>query len=143
MARVTFWGKPGCVGNARQIAVLRASGHELDVRDLRAEPWTADRLRVFFADRPVSAWFNAGAPRIKRGEIRPETLSEPEALAALMNEPLLIRRPLLESGGRCVSGFDPAMIGVWLGLTDGLPAVGEGCPRPDMPPCPDEPVPGA
>ena len=33
MARVTFWGKPGCAGNARQIALLRASGYALAVRD--------------------------------------------------------------------------------------------------------------
>lgn len=143
MARVTFWGKPGCAGNARQIAVLRASGHELDIRDLGAEPWTADRLRPFFAGQPIGAWFNAGAPRIKRGEIRPETLTETDALAALINEPLLIRRPLLESGGRRMSGFDPAVIAAWLGLADVLQAVGEGCPRPGMPACPDVPLPAA
>ena len=43
MAHVTFWGKPGCVGNARQMAVLRASGHVLDVRNLLAEAWTPER----------------------------------------------------------------------------------------------------
>ena len=54
MAHVTFWGKPGCAGNAKQMALLRASGHELEVRDLSAEPWTAQRLRPFFGDTPSS-----------------------------------------------------------------------------------------
>ena len=135
-SHVTFWGKPGCVGNARQIALLRASGHALEVRDLRAEPWTAARLRPFFGDRPVSAWFNPGARRVKRGEIQSAALTEAKALGLLIAEPLLIRRPLLEAAGRTVSGFDPALIADWIGLADGLPAVGEGCPRPDRPPCP-------
>ena len=136
MARVTFWGKPGCAGNARQIALLRASGYALAVRDLRAEPWTAVRLRPFFGDRPVSAWFNPGARRVKRGEIQSAALTEAKALGLLIAEPLLIRRPLLEAAGRTVSGFDPALIADWIGVADGLPAVGEGCPRPDMAPGP-------
>jgi nitrogenase-associated protein len=135
MARVTFWHKPGCAGNARQMAVLRASGHVLDVRDLLSEDWTAQRLRSFFGDTPVAAWFNPSAPRFKRGDLRPDTLTEADALAALIADPLLIRRPLLECDGVTIAGFDPDLIAAWIGLTSGLPSVGEGCPRPDMPSC--------
>jgi nitrogenase-associated protein len=136
MARIMFWGKAGCAGNASQLAVLRASGHAVEVRDLRAEFWTVARLRPFFGDRPVAAWFNQSAAKVKRGEIRPETLSEAEALALLIAEPLLIRRPLLACEDRVSCGFDPAEIAAWVGLNDGSPLVGEGCPRPHMPPCP-------
>jgi len=136
MAHLTFWGKPGCAGNAKQIALLRASGHELDVRDLRSEAWTDGRLRPFFGDTPVADWFNRSAPRVKRGELRPETLTQAEALTMLMAEPLLIRRPLLECDGKTIAGFDPGLIAAWIGLASGLPSVGEGCPRPDLPSCP-------
>jgi nitrogenase-associated protein len=129
MAHLTFWGKPGCIGNARQIALLRASGHDIDVRDLRAESWTSESLRPFFENHPVAAWFNKSAPKVKSGQIKPETLSETDALALLIAEPLLIRRPLLRCEGRVAAGFDPAGIAAWIGLRDGLPAVGEGCPR--------------
>jgi nitrogenase-associated protein len=139
MARVTFWGKPGCVGNARQVALLRDSGHSVEVRDLRAEDWTSARLRAFFGPLPVLAWFNLGAPKVKRGEIHPGNLSEADALAALIAEPLLIRRPLLESGGLMATGFDPAHIAAWIGLTGGE-TVGEGCPRPHLPACPPGPA---
>jgi nitrogenase-associated protein len=136
MARIIFWGKLGCAGNARQLAVLRASGHDVEVRDLRAEPWAVARLRPFFGERPVAAWFNQSAPKVKRGEVRPETLSEAEALTLLIAEPLLIRRPLLACEDRVACGFDPAAITAWVGLKDESPVVGKGCPRPDMPPCP-------
>ena len=136
MAVVTFWGKPGCAGNARQMALLRASGHQLDVRDLGAEPWTARRLRPFFGDTPVKLWFNTSAPKVKRGELRPETLTETDAMALLLAEPLLIRRPLLQCGEKTIAGFEPGLIAAWIGLAGGQSSVGEGCPRPDMPPCP-------
>jgi len=144
MAHLTFWQKTGCAGNARQLALLRASGHTIDVRDLRAEPWTAETLRRFFGARPVEAWFNRSAPRIKRRDLRPETLSESEAMAALLAEPLLIRRPLLACGGRFEAGFDTELIAGWIGLATDQTAVGEGCIRPDMPPNPaSEPLPPA
>ncbi len=139
MAAVEFWGKPGCAGNARQIALLRLSGHTLDVRDLRAEPWTNERLRGFFGDKPVGDWFNRSAPRVKRGEVRPEALQEADALALLIQEPLLIRRPLLASGGVQTVGFDSDFIAGWIGLETGSSPVGEGCPRPDMPACHSHP----
>ncbi|MDO9707244.1 ArsC/Spx/MgsR family protein [Paracraurococcus lichenis] len=129
MAKVVFFGKPGCAGNAQQEAVLRAAGHAVERRDLLREPWTAERLRGFFGDRPVAAWFNRAAPRIARGELRPETLDAEAAMALLLAEPLLIRRPLLESGGRREVGFEPAVIEAWLGLAPAREEVGEGCPH--------------
>jgi hypothetical protein len=39
MAAVAFYEKAGCAGNARQKALLGASGHQLEVRDLRKPFW--------------------------------------------------------------------------------------------------------
>ncbi len=135
MARVTFWCKPGCAGNARQAALLRASGHEVALRDLCTERWTVERLRSFFGEQPVRLWFNASHPRVKSDELPPASLSETAALVMMIDNPLLIRRPLLECNGQSAAGFDPAFIADWIGLTTALPSVGEGCPRPDMAPC--------
>ena len=54
MARITFWEKPGCSGNARQKEILRASGHALEVRNLLTGPWTVAELSRFFGQRPVA-----------------------------------------------------------------------------------------
>lgn len=135
MAHVTFWARPGCASNARQIALLRKSGQTLEVRNLGAEPWTNDRLRGFFGATAVADWFNRSAPMIKRKELRPEMLSEAEALALLIRQPLLIRRPLLECDETQTAGFDADFIAGWIGLAQDQPPVGEGCPRRDMPAC--------
>lgn len=120
MTRIVFYEKPGCANNARQKKLLLAAGHELFEKNLLAEPWTASRLREFFGSRPVAEWFNRAAPRIKAGEIIPETMTETAALEAMLKDPLLIRRPLLEAGEVRLAGFDSPQVALWLG--DGAPA---------------------
>jgi nitrogenase-associated protein len=135
MAKLTFWEKPGCGGNAQQKHLLAAAGHQLVVRNLLAEPWTRERLLDFLGALPVAEWFNLSAPQVKSGEIDPATLTRDEALAALLAEPLLIRRPLMEREWdgewdelppRMV-GFDTARVAAWIGLEPSAPSLGEGC----------------
>lgn len=131
MAHLIFYEKPGCGGNARQRAALQAAGHTLERRDLLAEPWTRDALLAFLAPLPVADWFNRAAPRIKSGEVVPGTLSAECALALLLADPLLIRRPLMHQpadDSRHV-GFDTAAVATWIGLAKrpGHTASLEGC----------------
>ncbi|WP_374547663.1 ArsC/Spx/MgsR family protein [Rhodoblastus sp.] len=135
MALVTFYEKPGCGTNRKQKAMLAAAGHRLDERNLLAEPWTGERLLGFFGDMPVANWFNPAAPRVKSGEIDPLALGADDALALMLAEPLLIRRPLIEAEGRRCAGFDKEPVLSLLGQTDGLEAA-QGCSRPAGPPCP-------
>lgn len=128
MAHVIFWEKPGCAGNARQRALLTASGHSLDVRNLLTQAWSAARLREFFGARPVSEWFNMSSPRVKSGEVRPGELDEEVALALMLSDRLLIRRPLLECEGRREAGFEPERIRAWIGLAEHLVPVTDACP---------------
>lgn len=130
MATILFWEKPGCSGNARQKALLAASGHAVIARNLLAEPWTFDRLRAFFGARPVADWFNRASPRVKSGELRPETLEESAALALMLQDKLLIRRPLMQVGERCEAGFDMALVADWIGLRPaGAEVVDDTCGR--------------
>jgi nitrogenase-associated protein len=127
MAHVIFWEKPGCAGNARQKALLIRSGHTLDVRNLLAEPWTKPGLRAFFGQRPVSEWFNKSSPRVKSGEVRPEALDATSALTLMLADPLLIRRPLMESAGGREAGFEPERIAAWIGLAEAPVPVTDTC----------------
>lgn len=129
MAHVVFFEKPGCAGNARQKAALLASGHTLDVRNILAEPWDAERLRSFFTARPIAEWFNMSSPRIKSGEVKPEALSTEDALSLMLADPLLIRRPLMEAEGRREAGFDQARVAAWIGLREGRAPVTDTCMR--------------
>ena len=129
MAHIIFWEKPGCAGNARQKALLLASGHTLEVRNLLAEAWGAERLRSFFSSRPVHEWFNLSSPRIKSGEVIPEALQESQALGLMLADPLLIRRPLMEADGRREAGFEPERVSAWIGLAETRVPVTDKCVR--------------
>lgn len=134
MANVVFWGRPGCAGNERQKALLRAAGHVVEARDLLAHPWTAAELQPFLRGVPVADWFNRMAPRVKEGKVVPEALGEEEALALLLEDHLLIRRPLLQVGARREVGFLAAVVQDWIGLDPveppALAPVTIGRPRP-------------
>jgi len=135
VTHLIFYEKPGCGGNARQRGLLEAAGHTLERRDLLSAPWTRELLLAFLAPLPVAQWFNRAAPRVKSGEVVPEALDPDQALALLLAEPLLIRRPLMQradDGSRQV-GFDADVVEAWIGLQPGSVTPGarlEGCASP-------------
>lgn len=119
MANVIFYEKPGCVSNAEQKALLLASGHAVEARDLLHEAWSVSSLRPYFGEKPVREWFNAASPRVKSGEVRPDAINPQQAMVMMILDPGLIRRPLMRVGDHCESGFDPATVGRWIGLSPG------------------------
>ncbi len=116
MATITFYEKPGCKGNLRQKTLLAAAGHTVQARSLKAEPWTAEALLAFLGALPIADWFNRSAPAVKSGEIVPENLGFEHALHLLLENPLLIRRPLMQVGEERMVGFDAAAVNAWIGL---------------------------
>ena len=116
MPTVIFYEKPGCINNTKQKALLSAAGHIVDARNLLTEPWTPERLRQFFGDRPIAQCFNPTAPAIKSGQVQPDRVDAETALALMVQDPLLIRRPLMQVGDRCEAGFDKDVVDQWIGL---------------------------
>lgn len=131
MATIIFYEKPGCINNTKQKALLAAAGHQVRAYNLLAHSWTPETLRPFFGDRPVTEWFNYTAPRIKSAEIDPAQLDEQTALEAMIADPLLIRRPLIQVEEVYRVGFDPEVIDTWIGLSRETSAREdlETCPR--------------
>lgn len=140
MATVIFYEKPGCINNTKQKALLEAAGHTVEAYNLLTEAWTIEALRPFFGDLPVAEWFNYTAPRIKSGEVIPRELDEETALNLMLNDPLLIRRPLIKVGDRQEVGFNHDKIANWLGLepTDTLGRkILENLSQQDLETCPN------
>ena len=130
MATVYFYEKPGCINNTRQKKLLAAAGHQVVAKDILTETWQAERLRAFFGELTVRDWFNYSAPAIKYGEIEPDKLTEQEALALMLENPLLIRRPLMQVGDTLMAGFDQQAVDNWIGLQKIETASDlESCPR--------------
>jgi nitrogenase-associated protein len=137
MAQVIFYEKPGCVNNTRQKKLLESAGHQVIAKNLLTENWNAERLQAFFNNYSISEWFNRAAPKVKSGEVIPEQMSAEQAIAMMITDPLLIRRPLMQVGKEYRIGFDQHHIAAWIGLspfekTEDL----ETCTR-EQKPCPD------
>jgi nitrogenase-associated protein len=136
MTTVIFFEKPGCGNNTKQKLWLAASGHRVLVKDLLKEKWRKEELRPCFGELPVAQWFNPSAQRIKSGEVNPAALDSDTALAMMIADPLLIRRPLMKVGDTCRAGFDEDAVRSWIGLNDAKPKGDlEACPR-HVQPCP-------
>lgn len=118
MSDVIFYEKPGCATNARQKAALAAAGHAVEARSLLSAAWTRDALLTFFDGLPVALWFNKASPRIKSGAFDPAAQTEDTAIAAMLADPLLIRRPLIEVGGVRRAGFDNDLVARLVGDAD-------------------------
>lgn len=139
MATITFYEKPGCINNTKQKALLRAAGYTVEAHNLLTEAWSRDRLRRFFGDRPVVEWFNPSAPPIKAGVVHPNQLDADTALSLMLENPLLIRRPLWQIGDRYEVGFDIARLEEWMRLQTLSPALAALHPAPthqDLETCP-------
>lgn len=138
MATITFYEKPGCMNNTKQKAWLKASGHVVDAKNLLEQRWSKEELKRFFGSKPVAECFNQAAPAIKSGELNPAAFSEAEALEAMIESPILIKRPLMIVEGHYVQGFDKNYLRSLIAL---VPEEGEEqrdlttCPHPVSNPC--------
>lgn len=131
VAHVDFYEKTGCINNTRQKLLLIEAGHRVYAHNLLTEPWTKARLLAFFGELAVPDWFNRSAPRVTSGEVVPELCSAEQALALMVKDPLLIRRPLMAVGESRKVGFDPTQVMEWIGLVGEADTEGdlESCPR--------------
>jgi nitrogenase-associated protein len=139
MANVIFYEKPGCINNTKQKALLQAAGHQVQAHNLLIEAWTVENLRLFLGTLPVADWFNRSAPAVKAGDVIPETLDAETALLMMVQNPLLIRRPLMQVGDRRSIGFDVAIIDAWIGLqpiNTAQTAISDALKQQDLQTCP-------
>jgi len=135
MTYIVFWEKPGCQTNAKQRAMLTSAGHTLEVRNLLTESWSELGLLDFMLDLPVRDWFNLNSPRVKSGEVEPGRYHTTAALHAMIEDPLLIRRPLIQIGNTRMVGFDVQQLRKLIALPEHVQGI-TSCSSPAAP-CPE------
>ena len=106
---IYFYEKPGCINNTKQKRILAEKGYTVIAENILTYKWTADKLETFMRERPLKEWFNMSAPRIKNGEISINDFDEQSALQAMVTDPFLIKRPLIQCGEKFGCGFDSTL----------------------------------
>ena len=119
MAFIQFYEKPGCVNGEKQKNILREAGNTLECVNILEHSWSREELALFLSVKDPTLIMNYTAPAIKKGEIIPANLSYDEAVALMIENPLLIKRPLIRVDGMSVQGFTDERLTPYLGSWDG------------------------
>ena len=114
---IIFYEKTGCAGNQRQKQVLEKNALSYQTRSLLDTPWTKETLEPFFQGLNKSAMINQFAPKIKNNELDIENYTKEELIELMCQEPILIKRPLLQIGSSYLCGFDIEQINKLLNTT--------------------------
>ena len=73
-------------------------------RDFFAEPFTVDELRTLLGGTPTRDIFAARSPIVKKLGLELDVLSDDELLKLIVEEPRLIRRPIVVVDGQLIPG---------------------------------------
>lgn len=85
--------------------MLLQKGLELEERDFFKEPFTEDEIRGLASEAgSISQLFAWRSPSLKQKGLAGRELSEAEMVALMVQEPRLVRRPLVRIGGCLLVG---------------------------------------
>ncbi|MEB3222393.1 MAG: ArsC/Spx/MgsR family protein [Candidatus Sericytochromatia bacterium] len=108
--RIGLYVKAGCTTCNKAREVLRGHGVAFTERDVFRHPLDADELLALAALRTLRALFSDRSPSARALGLDPDALPASELIGVMLQEPRLIRRPLVRIGDRLVIGCDAAAI---------------------------------
>jgi arsenate reductase len=79
---------------------------DLDERDYARRPLDAAELRAMFQGRDPREFLNPKSPAYKARGLAGKLLSADDAIRLIVEEPNLMKRPLVIAGGEIIAGFD-------------------------------------
>lgn len=105
-----LYGIPTCDTCRKALAALKTTGRDVTFRDVRKEPLAAAEIARF-----LSAF---GEKLVNRSSTTWRGLAEEErgrgAAELLSSHPALMKRPVVEEGGRLTLGWDKAAQAAWM-----------------------------
>jgi regulatory protein spx len=89
------------------VADLEGRGVELVKHDLAKEPPSRELLERLIDESHLEDFINTRSPAYKERDLGAKKLTKKQAIDLMMEEPNLIRRPLVIGKGRAVFGYKP------------------------------------
>lgn len=87
-------------------ASLSQQGIELNERDFFKDGFTEKELRDLLVGTPPSEIFSWRSPSFRKMGLDRDSLSDNDLVRLMLEEPRLIRRPLIQIGDRLIVGTD-------------------------------------
>ena len=85
-------------------ALLLQQGVELEERDFFKEPFTQQEIQGLASDVGLAQLFARRSPSLKKMGLADQELSDAQIVSLMLEEPRLVRRPLVRIGGRLLVG---------------------------------------
>jgi arsenate reductase len=107
---ITIHGIKNCDTMKKARAWLEAEGIGHDFHDYKTAGITTAKLQVWVRQAGWEALLNrAGTTFRKLPEDQKQGLDEARAMALMLAQPSMIKRPVLTHGDKLIIGFDPAL----------------------------------
>ena len=90
--------------------VLAQANVPVETRDIFKQPLSAAELRRLAGDRPIAEIFSWKSPTARQQGLQPGILSDDELIQRMIEEPRLIRRPIVQADDRVIIGLDRAAL---------------------------------
>ena len=84
--------------------MLLQNGAEIQERDYFKEPFTEEELKALADEVGASQMFARRSPSLKKMGLAGKEMSDDEMLALMLQEPRLVRRPIIRIGGNMLVG---------------------------------------
>jgi Spx/MgsR family transcriptional regulator len=105
----TLYGIPNCDTVKKARAWLEAHGIDYAFHDYKKTGITAARLQAWAREAAWEALLNrAGTTFRKLPDVAKSGLDQGKAIALMVEQPSMIRRPVVEHGGKLLVGFNEA-----------------------------------
>ena len=84
--------------------MLLQNGVHLEERDYFKDPFSESEIRELAQSDSISAMFSSRSPSLKKLGLADKELSEEEMVSLILQEPRLVRRPLVLMDGKLLVG---------------------------------------
>ncbi len=91
--------------------VRKLDGIEIDERDFAKAPLSADELQEIFRDHDPREFLSTRSPTYKALGLAGKSLTRDDAIALMVKDSNLLRRPLVIAGKEIIVGFDRQRLG--------------------------------
>ena len=98
--------------------MLLQNGRELEERDFFKEPFTQQEIQELASDVGTAQLFARRSPSLKKMGLADQDLSDEQMVSLMLQEPRLVRRPLVRMGGRLLVGANLKAVEAALGSGD-------------------------
>jgi arsenate reductase (glutaredoxin) len=107
---VTIYHNPRCNTSRKTLALLREKGVEPQIVEYLKTPYTARQLKQLLGQLNMPPGKLLRKKEAAAAGVDPSKLSEEQLIAAMAENPILVERPIVVSGGKAALGRPPEAV---------------------------------